>query len=59
MFFKAVVQVVLRFGSESAERVAYCHLPVLQGGREESPTDGGRGDAGEFGELLKGLWKDT
>ena len=29
-----------------SERVAPRHRPVIQGGGEEAPTDGGRGDAG-------------
>ena len=41
----------------SAARVEYCHLPVRQGGRDEAPTDGRGGDAGDGGEGLPGLWK--
>ena len=41
----------------STEQATYCHLPVRQSGGEEVPTDVGRGDAGECGEGLTGLWK--
>ena len=34
---------------ESTERAAHCQRPVRQGGGEESPTAGGRGDTVEYG----------
>ena len=43
----------------SAERAASRHCSVRQGGREKATTDGGRGDAGEWGEGLSGLRKTT
>ena len=41
----------------SNEQAATFHHPVRQGGGEESPTDGGRGDVGDLGEGLPGLCK--
>ena len=41
----------------SAEWVASCHSSVRQGGGYKLTVDGRRGDAGECGEGLSGLWK--
>ena len=42
---------------EFTEWEAPCHLPVRQGGGEESPTADIRGDVGEYREDLPGLLK--
>ena len=44
---------------EGAEREAYYHHPVCQGGVAEETASGGRGYAGERGEVLSGLWKTS